>query len=274
MSRRKIGIYAALLGPPILIGGLSTLDISLRGRATENMRAYVDDNFSTMIDEHEQALGLEDFDVPEVRFELPGNLEDYVSHPALVGLYHDDRVYVKGKIHVTDRGHFTDRLRRLAFRFLMMDPVDLKDTLNHEWGHYYLDQLHKSMGLGEWPPDTDNFSFGELFGVEIVSEGIARYIEYREKDLEIEVESWPKETRQYVEVGLKDPIWGIFGYSLIKPIIDEFGNDGIKYLILNPPLEEDLVDLESYRRRALEELRDLTTAEAPDVIDLIYAGTN
>ena len=47
------------------------------------------------------------------------------------------------------------------------------------------------------------------------------------------------------------------GYHLVKPIIDEFGKEGMVYLMQNSPTKDDLLSLEDYQNKVMKKLYEL-----------------
>ncbi len=45
-----------------------------------------------------------------------------------------------------------------------------------------------------------------------------------------------------------------FGFKVVKPIVDKYGEKGVLWMMTNPPLEDDLPDIESYHQRAFYEI--------------------
>lgn len=132
--------------------------------------------------------------------------------------------------------------------------TDLENTLRHELGHYFLDELAETVGL----PQLDEIfekTRTQQMGYRIVHEGIAEYFEHGSSyDSNFEDADWPDEPLyiflnpgRYVCRG---------GFSLVKPIVDEFGEAGMLKLLVEPPSFQDLCDLPGYKSAILDDLRN------------------
>jgi len=136
------------------------------------------------------------------------------------------------------------------YLFLLGLINNVKDIIDHELGHFYIDKLNESLGKGNF--EIDDTSKEDIIRTKLLSEGVAVYFDktinggkdnFKDSD-------WPKETEDF----LKRKTHYDGGFHFVKPIIDAYGKKGIEYLICNPPTKEDLKDLSEYRQRALQEL--------------------
>ena len=131
------------------------------------------------------------------------------------------------------------------------NTYSIKPTLDHELGHYYMDKLNESRGMGDWPRDED-FMDIERIGVQFVSEGMAEYFKKalnNEKDTC--PDAWPNDLFKWTWADMYDG-----GAHLVKPIISKHGERGIVYLMDNPPALGDFNNLKAYQDRILEELSE------------------
>ena len=177
-----------------------------------------------------------------------------------------------GSIYLNPR--FTLQLTRVAYYLgehafegspkLSKSPFFVT-LLDHELGHVLPDHISRRMGNGVWP-DNDKLrksSWGTICGARIVSEGIAGFFGYSttKYDRKKAEKSLPAESD--VEYWLSDASTESFyagGYWLVEPILRNFGEKGIEYLVTHPFDFQDgraRQAAREYQKVALAELRKL-----------------
>lgn len=146
---------------------------------------------------------------------------------------------------------------------LNRDPA-LLFLLDHELGHALADQVSRRIGNGIWPPMDEYSKFGRYkrYGRRIISEGIAGFFSYSAWELRKSKgeNSLPEESD--LDYWRSDEAQGAFydgGYWLVKPILEEFGEKGLGYLMIHPvefPDGNARKAAKEYQKRALAELRE------------------
>ncbi len=192
------------------------------------------ENLDTIMAAQEEQLGITHFGYPKIEFQLSAKENSYALL-VYAGIYENDTIYLNTP--------------------LLGNYHNVKETLDHELGHFYTDQLHKSWGLGSWPAfDYDDPEADSNVCLKIVDEGIAEYFERVLNNKSIDSfrdTQWPTTLFLFRE---ESPVIFAGGYHLVKPIIDTHGKDGIAYLVSNPPTVEELLFLLEYQQQALEDL--------------------
>jgi hypothetical protein len=115
-----------------------------------------------------------------------------------------------------------------------------KQVVEHELGHFYVDNLIKKLGKTEI-----NYIGFKKISKEIIGEGIAEYFARVMNDKK----NFPNETVDsnnfYSE-----------SFYLVKPIIDKYGEKGIEYLLFNLPTIKELNLPREYQERILKKLSE------------------
>ena len=133
--------------------------------------------------------------------------------------------------------------------------VNLRNTLNHELSHFYMDRLIRGTSdeiLRKLNPNTAG-DLDELMN-RLIQEGIADYIEDRMvvekkvvgplRDVIVDQAYFSKHANDFYSVALE----------LVKPIIDRHKSRGIEYLVLHSLDGTRLRDLSGFQKKALLEL--------------------
>ena len=227
----------------IAIGALygATLVHAISSEKKEGeVRRYVETNLTTLIREQEKKLGIHyPEQLPIIYYHLPEDKK------LTLGLYDPET----NKIFLQNEQYKFD-----------WDAEDVYNTLNHELGHYYLDRLSEKLTNNDWPEYT-NMTALEKMSVKIVSEGIATYFERKMNGNEdtFTDEKWPRALGGFFsswDLTPKNEIVYDGGYHLVKPIIDQYGEKGIQYLMFNPPKLSEMYSLPLYQQRIIEELSE------------------
>ncbi len=224
----------------------------------DEIEEYVNENLEEIIAQQEEALGIHYLTRPTIFFQLP--LEWRIDGNAMyaAGLYRPEvnTIYLNSGMLSHPAPDVGDLL---AMTFTGLTN-NVRDTLNHELGHFYCDYLSETMKMRDWPASYPGMSIGDAIGIRLVSEGIAEYFERKSTGNEEDHFSdadWPKtiddfSTGQDVNV---DVIYH-GGYHLVKPIIDKQGTRGILYLMYFPPKKYDLLQLPKYQQVLLQQIEE------------------
>jgi len=206
----------------------------------ETVRTYVEMNLEHLIHQQEKKLHLKyPEELPLIKYHIPSGKKIFL------GIY--------------DRKTNQIFLQNEQFESPDWDFSTVKDTLNHELGHYYTDKLSERLTNHDWPEYTDNMNMLEIMSIKLISEGTATYFErsMNEKEDTFTDEKWPKALGGFFsswELIPKDEIVYSGGYHLVKPIIDQHGEKGIIYLMFNTPKISEMYNLPGYQQRILREL--------------------
>ncbi|MBW2991136.1 sterile alpha motif-like domain-containing protein [Candidatus Woesearchaeota archaeon] len=191
---------------------------------------YVTKNLGSIISSQEKSLGVQHFGLPNIEFKgcgFRGEREFYNPDTDTLTLYLP-RAYV----------HFS--------------PRTTEDLIRHGLGHIYADKLSEGLENESWPPKVEKNIDYVRYG--LVAEGIAEYFKRKSHNEEdtFKDSQWPKTVEEFEKIS--DSIYYNGSYHLVKPIIDKHGQEGIEYLINNPPEIQDLKDLPRYQKIVLENL--------------------
>lgn len=210
----------------------------------DNFHGYVGRrHLEEIVKNQEKMLGIKHFGIPEISYGTDQNIN--ISGAILCGSYDpkEDRIYLPPELTV----------------------CNVKETLGHELGHFYLDKLNESIGKGDFPRDV-RYNPEEI-GIMLISEGIAEYfgraISNRKDNFNDS--EWPRPEKhwiwrdypvdRYIGERFRNPrIIYDGGFHFVKPIIEKYGKDGIEYLINNHPRGKDLHNIPEYQRKVMREL--------------------
>src|SRR3989344_899452 len=95
----------------------------------------------------------------------------------------------------------------------------------------------------------------EFIANQLINEGIATYIETKTNDMEKKVISfnqWPLTVEQFSDYEIYHG-----GDALRKPIIDQYGEKGIQFLLFNIPTSKEVFTPKEYQKRVLNDLAKL-----------------
>lgn len=252
----KMGIRKKLpwiLGAVVALGGLALFKFHdfVDSQRKLTAQEYVEKNLGRIMRDQERRVGLAHLGVPNIIFNETRIGSDRYSPE-------NDSIYLYEGLTV----HPEPRCPFLDFMGLGTPPSEsnVQDTLEHELGHFYVDQLSERMGNGSWPKSEEELkgSFANVHNAasSIVGEGIAEYFEREnnEKPDDFEDSEWPTEEGKDLFDFHVGRVAYDGGYHLVKPIIDKYGVRGVKYLMTNLPTREDLFALPEYRDRTLANL--------------------
>lgn len=215
-----------------------------------NFKAYLDENLERIIAQQEETIDIKyPEERPLIHYQLPTD-------------------------KVAAFGFYDPKTNEI---FLLKDQLDpplwdfatAKDTINHELFHYWMDKYGEQTLDTSWPTYGKNANRAEVLCTKLISEGAATYVERKmnhQEDDTFKDEDWPKSIGGFFTYYMQlYPNFEIIqslnyeviyegGYHLVKPIFDRYGAEAIKYLMSNPPTEEELFKLPSYQKKILEEI--------------------
>ncbi|MDP3990084.1 MAG: hypothetical protein Q8Q01_02660 [archaeon] len=226
---------------------------SVRDEHKNKIKHEAYSNLERIMEEQEERLGIIHKDKPNLAFEVSNYDERFFA----VYTPENDTINFNSKSLTCE----TDLIIYQFINWLEGNEVEnYRIVLEHELGHFYVDKLNESLGKGNWPIFPDSKDRAGIIGLRIISEGIAEYFERTHtQQLDLFTDSeWPNNLESYDATDLPKFKWLIYGggYHLVKPIIDSYGKNGIKYLMLNPPKNDEITNLEKYQNKILQELKE------------------
>ena len=213
-------------------------------RKEGEVKVYVDQNLENIIQEQEEKLGITyPNERPIIHYYIP---------PDKIGAcgnydYKDNEIYLLSSRYEPPE----------------WDLSITKDTIHHELAHYYMDKLSERLVDEDWPKYEDDMTLAQMLGIKLISEGTATYIERKMNGQEdtFTDNDWPKSIKEFVFHPLmpipKPEIVYDGGFHLVKPVIGQYGEEGVIYLMFNPPQEHEMLNLPLYQERILGELSKL-----------------
>ena len=227
----------------------------VQNKVDKEIKQYVGSNLSSIIKEQEEKLHIKHFGVPKIAYELTTELESdptiQAMRPAIKGLYlpEEDTIYLMletglGKA-ITPEENLTNILAKILNAGM---TYSIKDVIDHELGHFYMDKLNESEGKGDWPTIK---TLANNPGSGLISESIAEYFAKTTNNEEDKFNDadWPETIFDWTPNDTYDG-----GCHFVKPIIDKYGQKGIEYLMENPPTLNDFSNIPAYQKRVLENL--------------------
>ena len=211
----------------------------------ENVQMYVGSHLIGIMEEQEKRLGIRHFGIPKITYDVPGWLSHFFAM-FMTGTYNSDfnEIYLRHqKITIPNK-----TLNNILPFISPFSHMDAKEVLEHELGHFYSDNLSKSLGSGQWP--RYGISIEENIIKKLVSEGIAEYFRRTSKE--------NKETKKLIDwtgagigvltrAGATDENIRNYGFHIVKPILDADVKRGITHFLKNMPNIEDLNNVPQYQ---------------------------
>lgn len=137
-----------------------------------------------------------------------------------------------------------------------------RELFDHELGHVLADHLSRGLGKGPWPNSKrfKKMRWEAQQGINIISEGIGSFFEHTSVVGEIKIsdEFLPEEVEgfRWQDENYQKKIYYDGGHWLVRPIIKQFGERGIIYLITHPFVFDDNARAAAhhYQNKAIEKL--------------------
>ncbi len=248
----KIQHKAGIISTALLASLFTASLVVVQNRINHSIQPYVESNITRIIETQEDVLGIQHFGVPKISYKQPHWIKDGFQ---VSGAYEPekDQIYLPLGLAITPERNLSNIL---AICMTFGSTHNVKETLDHELGHFYADKLCESLGKGDWLHFSDGREINvNDVGIKLVSEGIAEYFKRTlngGKD-DFEDSDWPRKfedffTRKVIYDG---------GFHLVKPIIDMYGRRGIERLMSNPPhTMQDLNYLPMYQNRVIASLSE------------------
>lgn len=252
LEHRVLG-PAMLFIPTLTVGTSLTYGI-LFGTCDNGVREQIEPHLEEIMKAQEERVGIKHGGKPAIVYKIDFNPFVWISAQYKPK---EDALYLNPHVH-----WFIKMQKLLGFA---VDPAlwDAKTVVEHELGHFYTDKLGEQMGNGN-SLDFSHTSDSESLGLRLVTEGIGEYFGRKGKgQLEHDVFSnaeFPQDNEGWLNLMRPHNLEYLFlclyqgGYHLVKPILDQDVERGIRYLIVHPPTERDLNDLPVYQQRALDVL--------------------
>ena len=144
--------------------------------------------------------------------------------------------------------------------FFVQEP-DLRVDIDHELGHQWSHDVARRTYQYDWfmPTDTKQWTADRRIGLRILMEGVATYCERLTSDAQDPI------GLMWLPTAWSDPEWywewpkitQEGGYSLVKPILDQYGERGLIYMLSHqlPIPDGNAYDaLTQYQQQALQDL--------------------
>lgn len=217
-----------------------------------DIEAYTNENLELIIKKQEEKIGITyPAERPAIEYILP---EEY-RILGLYGLYDDreDTIYLPSGILVKPEFNLSDFITTIA---TFNSTADVKRALDHELAHFYCDKVREK-ALGKNYPTLQIFILfpEERIAYKLINEGIARYFENSlngEYKRPYPFEKWPTQLEEF-----SNDVFYQGGYALVKPVIDQYGEKGIQFLLFNPPTPDELFTPKEYKERMLRDIAKL-----------------
>ena len=211
---------------------------------------YLENNLTRIMQEQSEKLETTLFKEPIIKVGLLEIDKNKLSGITICGVYYpiSNTIYLRKDI--------TIEKEKDGLEVITKKKCKIKPTLDHEIRHYFNDMLSESLGKGNWP--LEGITEYQEIALQIISEGIAGYAERKMNVTydSFEDKEWPKSYQgfwNFLNPDILDyRIRYDGGYHLVQPIIDKYGEEGIKHLMFNPPNEQELLDLKSYQQKVLQ----------------------
>lgn len=218
------------------------------------IRQYVNNNLDTIIQNQEKKLNIAHQGVPVVEVGISDQIKKSFPGLPICGCYDsgENIIYIKKDIII----NLEEEIKNVEVSSPGNDCY-IKQVIDHELGHFYVDMLSENLGTGSWPQTLTENGTVDKNAIHIIGEGIAEYFgrSMNSHYDNFKDQEWPTKLEDFVNSDNPSipnyRIWYDGGYHLVKPIIDEFGVKGIMYLMFHPPTEKELLDLQGYQKKIL-----------------------
>ena len=215
------------------IFSLASSSFIVKNVVEKSIQPYVESHIVTIIKDQEERLGIQHFGIPRIAYKQKISLSNgpLESKEGIgFGIYKAkaDEIHLSLRYLVTPDTSLVNTIATEIFGILF-PRVNVKEVLDHELGHFYIDKFNESLGKGDWSNRNR--------GKKIISEGICEYF------------------RIVLNNGGKHDFADYGGLPIVKPILDRYGKRGIDYLITNPPNVE-MEDILGYQNKVLEALSE------------------
>ncbi|MDP3734682.1 MAG: hypothetical protein Q8R37_05630 [Nanoarchaeota archaeon] len=228
---------------------------------------YVNTNLDKIIQDQEKKLNIVYQGRPIVEVGISEETKNAFPSLSICGYYdsEENSIYFKKDITINPLPD------KDGLEISPENSCTIKEVLDHELGHFYVDMLSEQLKHGSWPQTLRENGKVDENAIHIIGEGIAEYFGRTMNGHydNFKDEEWPTKLEDFYmlydqngkKIDLEDPpipnyrLWYQGGYHLVKPIIDEFSVNGIHYLMFHPPTEEELINLKEYQQKVIRQLR-------------------
>ena len=230
---------------------------SFAGRAQDKSALeYAKANIGRLAASQEKALKIKHISLPEIISIDSDRIENTAYYSPVTGSIVIDSTI---ELSISGMSDFkSDKNPNLAHE--RFDGI-----LNHELGHHYANERRRSLGYGNWPIENIRDIPPEYrLPMKMISEGIGVYFDVKSSAgidkhrLQAYLESlgWPRDISDYTKVKIF-----MTGYKVVAPVIDQFRDAGIDFLINNLPTQEDLTDMKGYQSWVMRCLKKLNAED-------------
>ncbi len=213
---------------------------------------YIDNQLPYIMDIQESMLGIQYTTTPRISY---GWTWKNVLDPSISLLYRaaeydpeTETIHYYSFTSYYDEPTLANKILRI-YDYRNWSSVD--GIVAHELGHHYVNQVARELNDMRWTfkEAFEDLTYPQKNGMSLVSEGIAEYFHYSylyklQKNPESSQEPEP------------DNFFNCVEFTFVRPIIDTYGDAGIRYLIAHPPVIESLDKLDAYQNELMTEIRD------------------
>jgi hypothetical protein len=232
-QKQVIGMVAAVILGAAISNSVNRVYYSIRAEE------YLEENFEALVEKQEKEMGIKHSFIPE--------RNNYYGLPSFSPIYESPAAIYRPE---EEDLHFNLlNLQEAGFCPFFICPNEyykyyIEHGVLHEMGHFYFDQDMKRHNLKGLPVDV--LTLGE----KIVYEGIAEYFFVKTQGLEDDFHD-----HEWLDLNWDSPNYFYpASLHLVSPVMDLFGMEGMRYIAVHPPNEEDIFQLQKYQTRILDEL--------------------
>ena len=216
-----------------------------------DIEAYVQKNLEQIIEQQEKKIGIT---YPTERPQIEYTFQEEDISIGVVGLYDyaKDTIYLPSGILTTPKWDFGDFIATVG---TFNRTAGVKRTLDHELAHFYCDKIREKALGKNYHHKIFLFIPEEAIANLLINEGIAEYVKNKmngEEEKAISLERWPLSVEQFSNYEIYQG-----GYAVVKPIIDQYGEKGIQFLLFNIPTPKEIFTPKEYQQRILKDLAKL-----------------
>jgi len=247
---RKVALASIGIGASLIASDITTTYLYFQ--EDPDIEEYVQENLELFIEKQEKELGISySAKRPSIEYLIPKE-----NIPlGVIGLYDNanDTIYLPSGLLIRPRWDFNDTMVTIV---TFNRTAYAKRVLDHELAHFYCDKV-KEQVLGKNHHLSNIYMFipEERIANQLVGEGIAKYIENKMNGEDhglYPFKDWPSDIEDFSN---KEIYQG--GYTIVRPIIDQYKEKGIHILLLNLPTEEEIFKPLDYQKRIFRKLAEL-----------------
>lgn len=253
MNRKKISarsvkkiVFCTAASAALYFSSIPVSTIYLYRHKDPDVEKYANENLERLIRNQEKKIGITySLERPEIEYVFP---EKYVFSGS-AGIYDDTKniIYLPSGLLTTPGWNPGDLMVAIA---TFNHTKETKRVLDHELAHFFCDSLQEQVFGKPYPPWEFRhlLSREELLADKLINEGIARYVENAMNGEEepCSFQEWPSTIKDFSNSTIYQG-----GCAIVKPIIEQYGEKGIRYLLFNLPDPKEIFLPQEYQERIL-----------------------